>query len=122
MLKQIEGSRLEVVHVLHGPALAEGAEVGHQPTALAKAALADVGAEAQLGHREVRAVGITQLEERIAIAAKPPAGETGLRRTVECSREKALLYEKAFLEFSSRLQRLAQRNGGRYARAVTSIR
>ena len=48
--------------------------------------------------------------------------ETGVRRTIECSREKALLYEKAFLEFSERLQRLVQRNGGRYARAVTSIR
>jgi uncharacterized protein (DUF58 family) len=48
--------------------------------------------------------------------------ETGVRRTVECSREKSLLYEKAFLEFSGRLQRIAQRNGGRYARAVTSIR
>jgi len=48
--------------------------------------------------------------------------ETGARRTIECSREKALLYEKAFLEFSDRLQHLAHRNGGRYARAVTSIR
>jgi uncharacterized protein (DUF58 family) len=48
--------------------------------------------------------------------------ETGVRRTIECSREKAMLYERAFLEFSGRLQRLAQRNGGRYARAVTTIR
>lgn len=47
--------------------------------------------------------------------------ETGTRRTIECSREKAALYEKAFLEFSSKLQRLAVRNGGRYARAVTNI-
>ena len=29
--------------------------------------------------------------------------ETGIRRTIECSREKAALYEKAFLEFSSQL-------------------
>jgi uncharacterized protein (DUF58 family) len=47
--------------------------------------------------------------------------ETGIRRTIECSREKAALYEKTFLEFSNRLQRLAVRNGGRYARAVTNI-
>ena len=47
--------------------------------------------------------------------------ETGELRTIECSREKAALYERAFLEFSSRLQRLALRNGGRYARAVTNI-
>ena len=47
--------------------------------------------------------------------------ETGVRRTIECSREKAALYERAFLEFSGRLQRLALRNGGRYARAVTNI-
>ena len=47
--------------------------------------------------------------------------ETGVRRTIECSREKAALYEKAFLEFSTKLQRLAVRNGGRYARAVTNI-
>jgi uncharacterized protein (DUF58 family) len=47
--------------------------------------------------------------------------ETGIRRTIECSREKAALYERAFLEFSGRLQRLALRNGGRYARAVTNI-
>ncbi len=47
--------------------------------------------------------------------------ETGIRRTIECSREKAALYEKAFLEFSSQLQRVAVRNGGRYARAMTNI-
>jgi uncharacterized protein (DUF58 family) len=47
--------------------------------------------------------------------------ETGVRRTIECSREKAVLYEKTFLDFSTRLQRLAYRNGGRYARAVTNI-
>jgi uncharacterized protein (DUF58 family) len=47
--------------------------------------------------------------------------ETGIRRTIECSREKAALYEKNFLEFSNRLQRLALRNGGRYARAVTNV-
>jgi uncharacterized protein (DUF58 family) len=47
--------------------------------------------------------------------------ETGELRTIECSREKSALYERAFLEFSTRLQRLALRNGGRYARAVTNI-
>lgn len=47
--------------------------------------------------------------------------ETGELRTIECSREKAALYERTFLEFSTRLQRLTLRNGGRYARAVTSI-
>lgn len=60
---------------------------------------------------------------------RPPAfgellleeAETGVRRTIECSREKAALYEKTFLDFSNNLQRLALRNGGRYARAVTNI-
>jgi uncharacterized protein (DUF58 family) len=47
--------------------------------------------------------------------------ETGTKRTVECSPESAALYERAFLEFSARAKRLAVRNGGRYARAVTSI-
>ena len=47
--------------------------------------------------------------------------ETGELRTIECSREKSALYERAFLEYSTRLQRLALRNGGRYARAITSI-
>jgi uncharacterized protein (DUF58 family) len=47
--------------------------------------------------------------------------ETGTRRTVECSPESSALYERAFLEFSARAKRLAVRNGGRYARAVTSI-
>jgi hypothetical protein len=31
------------------------------------------------------------------------------------------LYERRFQEFSARLRRLAVRNGGRYARAVTNI-
>jgi uncharacterized protein (DUF58 family) len=47
--------------------------------------------------------------------------ETGARRTVACSRANTDLYERSFLEFSSRVQRLAQRNGGRYARAATHI-
>jgi uncharacterized protein (DUF58 family) len=47
--------------------------------------------------------------------------ETGLHRTVECSPESAALYERKFQEFSARLRRLAIRNGGRYARAVTNI-
>jgi uncharacterized protein (DUF58 family) len=47
--------------------------------------------------------------------------ETGFERTVECSPDSAVLYERAFLEFSARAKRLAVRNGGRYARAVTSI-
>lgn len=47
--------------------------------------------------------------------------ETGAQRTVECSPENTALYERRFLEFSARLRRLALRNGGRYARAVTNI-
>jgi hypothetical protein len=47
--------------------------------------------------------------------------ETGSQRTVECSPQSAAIYEKRFLEFSDRLRRLALRNGGRYARAVTSV-
>jgi uncharacterized protein (DUF58 family) len=47
--------------------------------------------------------------------------ETGAQRTVECSPQSAALYERRFLEFSARLRRLALRNGGRYARAVTNI-
>ena len=47
--------------------------------------------------------------------------ETGEQRVVEFSAESAALYERAFLESSERLQRLAVRYGGRYARAVTSI-
>jgi len=47
--------------------------------------------------------------------------ETGSQRTVECSPQSAELYERRFLEFSTRLRRLALRNGGRYARAVTNI-
>ena len=35
--------------------------------------------------------------------------------------ENAALYERKFLEFCENLQRLAQRNGGRYARAATNI-
>jgi hypothetical protein len=40
---------------------------------------------------------------------------------VDCSPESTALYERRFLEFSARLRRLALRNGGRYARAVTNI-
>lgn len=47
--------------------------------------------------------------------------ETGTQRVVTCSAQSAALYEKRFLEFCADLQRLAQRNGGRYARAVTNI-
>ncbi len=47
--------------------------------------------------------------------------ETGARRIMQCSPEKAALYERAFLEFSERLERQALRNGGRYARAFTGI-
>jgi hypothetical protein len=47
--------------------------------------------------------------------------ETGAQRTVECSPQSAALYERKFQEFSARLRRLAIRNGGRYARAVTNI-
>ena len=47
--------------------------------------------------------------------------ETGQKRAVESSAESAAVYERNFSEFSTRLQRLALRNGGRYARAVTSL-
>jgi uncharacterized protein (DUF58 family) len=47
--------------------------------------------------------------------------ETGAERTVTCAAESAALYERRFLEFCAGLQRLAQRNGGRYARAATNI-
>lgn len=47
--------------------------------------------------------------------------ETGAQRNVQCSPEAAELYEQQFLEFCSRLRRLVLRNGGRYARAVTSV-
>jgi len=47
--------------------------------------------------------------------------ETGTRRAVECSPANTQLYEQRFLDFSEELQRLALRNGGRYARAVTNI-
>jgi len=47
--------------------------------------------------------------------------ETAAQRTVECSPQSAALYESRFLELSDRLRRIALRNGGRYARAVTNI-
>jgi uncharacterized protein (DUF58 family) len=47
--------------------------------------------------------------------------ETAAQRTVECSPQSAALYERRFQEFSGRLRRIALRNGGRYARAVTNI-
>jgi uncharacterized protein (DUF58 family) len=47
--------------------------------------------------------------------------ETGAQRTVECSARTTALYERRFHEFSTRLRRLAVRNGGRYARAVTNL-
>ena len=47
--------------------------------------------------------------------------ETQAQRTVQCSPDNTVLYERRFLEFSARLRQLALRNGGRYARAVTNI-
>lgn len=47
--------------------------------------------------------------------------ETGAQRALESSPQSVSLYEREFLEFSDRLQKLAARHGGRYARAVTSI-
>jgi uncharacterized protein (DUF58 family) len=47
--------------------------------------------------------------------------ETGRHRTVDCSPASTAVYEQKFLEFSTRIRRLALRNGGRYARAVTNI-
>jgi uncharacterized protein (DUF58 family) len=47
--------------------------------------------------------------------------ETGAQRALESSQESVSLYERDFLEFSERLQKLAARHGGRYARAVTSV-
>ncbi|MGH9770185.1 MAG: hypothetical protein ACRD4Q_00550, partial [Candidatus Acidiferrales bacterium] len=47
--------------------------------------------------------------------------ETGARRIIQGSPENAALYERAFLEFSERLERVALRNGGRYARAFTGV-
>jgi uncharacterized protein (DUF58 family) len=47
--------------------------------------------------------------------------ETGAHRAVVCSPANTQLYEDRFLEFSEGMQRLALRNGGRYARAVTNI-
>ncbi|HVB58825.1 MAG TPA: DUF58 domain-containing protein [Candidatus Acidoferrales bacterium] len=47
--------------------------------------------------------------------------ETGARRIIQGSPENAALYERAFLEFSERLERVTLRNGGRYARAFTGV-
>jgi uncharacterized protein (DUF58 family) len=47
--------------------------------------------------------------------------ESGVRQRVHSSPAAARAYERAFLEFADELQRLAVRNGGRYARAVTSV-
>ena len=47
--------------------------------------------------------------------------ETGAQRALESSPESISLYERDFLQFSDRLQKLAARHGGRYARAVTSV-
>ncbi len=47
--------------------------------------------------------------------------ESDARRTVHHSPAAAQAYERAFLEFCDGLQRLAARNDGRYARAVTNI-
>lgn len=47
--------------------------------------------------------------------------ETGEQRLVDSSEESAALHERAFLEAADRLERLALRYGGRYARAVTNV-
>jgi uncharacterized protein (DUF58 family) len=47
--------------------------------------------------------------------------ESGAQRTVECSPQSAAIYERRFSDFSERIRRLALRNGGRYARAVTNV-
>ena len=47
--------------------------------------------------------------------------ETGAQRALESSPQSVSLYERDFLQFSDRLQKLAARHGGRYARAVTSV-
>jgi uncharacterized protein (DUF58 family) len=47
--------------------------------------------------------------------------ETGETRTIECSPESAAAYERNFSDFATRVQQLAIRNGGRYARAVTDL-
>ena len=62
-------------------------------------------------------------EQRPSIAGEVilEDAESGVLRTVECSKANAQLYERRFMEFSDGLRNLAQRNGGRYARAVTNI-
>ncbi len=47
--------------------------------------------------------------------------ESGARQRVHSSPAAARAYERAFLEFADDLQRLAVRNSGRYARAVTNV-
>ncbi|MGE0404766.1 MAG: DUF58 domain-containing protein [Candidatus Korobacteraceae bacterium] len=47
--------------------------------------------------------------------------ETGEQRLITLSPESSEAYERDFLQWSNDLQRLALRQGGRYARAVTSI-
>ena len=47
--------------------------------------------------------------------------ETGAKRTVISSPQSIAAYEREFLEFSNRLQRLVGRHGGRYSRAVTNV-
>jgi uncharacterized protein (DUF58 family) len=47
--------------------------------------------------------------------------ETGTLRVVECSPTNTALYEARFTEFCEGLRLLALRNGGRYARATTSV-
>lgn len=61
---------------------------------------------------------------------KPPYGgellleevESGERRKMNVSPEGAIAYEREFLGYVERLERMAVRNGGRYARAVTDVR
>jgi uncharacterized protein (DUF58 family) len=47
--------------------------------------------------------------------------ETGAKRIVESSPESAAAYERNFLDFSSRLQRLTIRNGGRFTSVSTAV-
>ena len=47
--------------------------------------------------------------------------ETGAKRIVESSPESAAAYERNFRDFSSRLERLTFRNGGRYTSVVTTV-
>ena len=47
--------------------------------------------------------------------------ETGAKRIVESSPESAAAYERNFLDFSARLERMMLRSGGRFTKVVTTI-